>query len=172
MISIADLDRIKEFLPQIKLNSELFNLNPDMVAGFIYQESGARIWSYRFEPMCKLAYKPNEYAKKLNISMDTEVAMQRCSWGLLQIMGFKARELNYTDHLPKLLSPTLGLEYGCHAIKTFQDKYRNPNDMIAAYNAGIPKRSAVDVNKYVNQAYVDGVTGYWAFIEKNRAWQW
>jgi soluble lytic murein transglycosylase-like protein len=165
----VDLTKCEPFLNEIKLESESRNINPDMVCGFIFQESAFNVWAYRHEPLSILSYTPKRFSIPLNISYDTEVFCQRTSWGLLQVMGFKLRELGYTDHLPKVLAPSLAIKWGCEAISSFTKRF-NLIDAIAAYNAGSPRKTAA--GNYINAAYVDGVKFYWAYVEKNRKWIW
>ncbi len=123
------------------------------------QESGAEVWAYRYEPDAKWQHMALSFSKKLNVSFETEVFMQHCSWGLMQIMGFKARELGFDQHLPQLLLPSQGIEWGCKALAKFHSRYNfDLGPTIAAYNAG----SAVMTpsGKYMNQEYVDGVMSW------------
>lgn len=147
---IKQLEPFKELIKQAEDN---FALDPALIGGIIMQESGGRICSYRAEPTSTLSYLPQSYANKLYISLQTEINFQRCSWGLMHIMGFKAREVGYDDHFFDLISdPQKAIYWGCKALVSF--KSTTLNDMIASYNAGSPKQ---EDGVYSNQGYVDGV---------------
>jgi len=90
---------------------------------------------------------------------------QMTSWGLMQVMGAVARELGHIGPLDDLLHPPTGLFYGCLHLRRFRAKYDLWPDVIAAYNAGSPRRVAGQVGPYVNQLYVDKVLAAWNNLE-------
>ena len=95
----------------------------------------------------------------------TERHDQMTSWGLMQVMGAVARELGHTGPLSDLLNPATGLFYGCLHLRRFKAKYEVWPDVIAAYNAGSPRRVAGQIGPYVNQSYVDKVLAAWNSLE-------
>ena len=95
----------------------------------------------------------------------TERQDQMTSWGLMQVMGAVARELGHTGPLSDLLDPPTGLFYGCLHLRRFRAKYDIWPDVIAAYNAGSPRRVAGQIGPYVNQSYVDKVLAAWNNLE-------
>jgi soluble lytic murein transglycosylase-like protein len=100
--------------------------------------------------------QPKHFAEKLKLSVLTEETMQCSSFGLMQVMGFVARELQFEDHLTKLLLPDIGLYYGCTKLKSQLQRYGgNEMDAIAAYNAGSVRKESSGM--YFNQRYVDKV---------------
>lgn len=140
-------------------------LNCDIILAIISQESQGNPDAVRFEPRSSLAYSPNVFSKKLLITSETERNHQNTSWGLMQVMGFRARELGYDGYLHKMNDPRLGIEYGCRNLLALKKKYAYEEDMIAAYNAGSPLRKN---GVYINKEYVDSVKEKWATIEKLR----
>jgi soluble lytic murein transglycosylase-like protein len=83
---------------------------------------------------------------------------QKMSWGLMQIMGFKARELGYEGYLPMLCLPHVGLEWGCRALEGFLKRERGDYfRAVASYNAGSVRY--ID-GKLVNEEYVLKVAKY------------
>jgi len=90
---------------------------------------------------------------------------QMTSWGLMQVMGAVARELGHRGPLADLLTPATGLFYGCLHLRRFRAKYDLWPDVIAAYNAGSPRRVAGHVGPYINQSYVDKVLSAWNNLE-------
>lgn len=159
------LEKCEKYLGLVFNKSLTHDLNPHLILAIMYKESMCELLSYRYEPKANYYVSCAAFAKKLNISVYTEVAMQKTSFGLMQVMGFKAREMGYNGHLPYILqNAELSIELGCLALKNFKSFWSYPLDMIAAYNAGSPRKN---LGRYVNQKYVDDVKEYWAFLEKN-----
>ena len=80
------------------------------------------------------------------------------SWGLMQIMGQTARERGFRGEFGELLTPEIGLYWGCRQLNVLKERYFAKHGwagVIAAYNAGSPRKR--DDGKYVNQGYVDKV---------------
>jgi soluble lytic murein transglycosylase-like protein len=121
-------------------------------------ESSENPWAIRYEPEWRYLLRPELYAQKLRITPETETQMQKCSFGLIQIMGSVARELGYQDLLTHLLDPAMNLSYGAMKLARVIKKYPYINDAIAAYNAGTP---SIVQGKYRNQVYVDRVNAAW-----------
>lgn len=110
----------------------------------------------RYEPNWKYLVYPNVFCKKLWITQDTEIALQRISWGCMQVMGSVCRELGYLGHLTLLSDPNLGIFYGCKKLFALAKTHSNESDIIASYNAGSPRKDVGGA--YVNKNYVDDVT--------------
>jgi len=132
------------------------NLDPALVGAFIQVESSGKGSRSRFEPAWGYFLTPDLFAKSLGITRETEEIHQKTSWGLMQIMGGVARELGFTDNLPKLIVPAININFGCMHLSKLIAKYQALPDAIASYNAGSPRKTAD--GKYVNQDYVDKVT--------------
>lgn len=109
----------------------------------------------RFEPTFMHYWKVSEFAKEQGIDTKTEMMLQKCSFGLMQIMGGTARGLGYKGILVDLLDPKVNIEWGTQYFKKNCMRYIYVNDQIAAYNAGSVIKT-VD-GKYSNQFYVDKV---------------
>jgi soluble lytic murein transglycosylase-like protein len=60
----------------------------------------------------------------------------------MQVMGSVARELGYTQELPKLCQLETGLIYGCKKLAECLKKHPALPDALAAYNAGITTTEA------------------------------
>lgn len=132
-------------------------LDANLVLAICAIESSWNPLAARFEPAFKYFNEPNKWAASLGISVETETMFQACSWGLMQIMGSAARDLGYTGPMQQLCSMWLGTEFGCRKLEQLQKKYPDERDVIAAYNAGSPRRIPESGN-YVNQSYVDAVS--------------
>lgn len=139
-------------------------ISPELVLAIAFVESTYNPWAVRYEPNWKYLYQVKLHARDLNITEDTETHMQMCSWGLLQIMGSVAREMNFHGPLHQLAAPRLNAHYGCAKIQKLLFKYFIEADVVAAYNAGEPKKDKD--GRYVNQAYVQLVVDKYNELKK------
>lgn len=131
----------------------------ELVYAICHVESSLNPTATRYEPHFRWLVGDNETMSP------SERHDQMTSWGLMQVMGSVARELGHTGPLPDLLIPSTGLFYGCLHLRRFRAKYDIWPDVIAAYNAGSPRRVAGSVGPYVNQSYVDKVLAAWNNLE-------
>lgn len=129
--------------------------NTPLIMSIIHVESNGVAKSARYEKQYTYYWKDKEFARIQNISLETERAFQKTSWGPMQIMGGTARWLGYTSWLPDLCDLRIGVIWGLQYFKKVCDKQLYINDKIAIYNAGSIRKTAE--GKYVNQAYVDKV---------------
>ncbi len=110
----------------------------------------------RVEKAWKYLYFHREFAERLNITVETEIALQSMSIGLMQIMGGVARELGFTDNLSELFKPEINAKWGCAKLRSLAKKYELETDVISSYNQGSPRKTPGGM--YVNQVYVDKVS--------------
>ena len=116
-------------------------------------ESAGQTMAVRFEPEYKYLVDPLKFARLNGITKDTEETLQKCSWGLMQVMGGVARELGYKEMLPGLCDPLTGAVFGCRKLAALGVRYREQDEVIAAYNAGSARRTAAGI--FTNQGYVN-----------------
>lgn len=136
-----------------------FNVvDPDLAIAIAEAESHFDELAARHETGWKYLYNVESFAKNSRISQDTERIFQMTSWGMMQVMGSVARELGHRVNLLELTKPEVGVRFGCLKLKDLMRKYSKPEDVIASYNAGSP-RKVIDTGKYFNQTYVDKVHG-------------
>lgn len=131
-----------------------------LVRAVVEVESGGNPLSIRYEPGFF-----DRYVRDLKISpvypcsLQTERVARATSWGLMQIMGQKARELGYADpYLSRLCEPDFGLEYGCRFLAALAKLHLDRlgyAGVAAAYNAGSPRKNPDGT--YVNQPYVEKI---------------
>lgn len=129
----------------------------DLCCALAQVESHWRADAVRFEPSYRWLYEPTEFSVRLKISLESERALQRFSYGPMQVMGAVCRELGYKGTLAVLAShPELSVLYAVKKLVQLSKRYESELDLISAYNAGSPKRSAA--GEYRNQRYVDGAS--------------
>ena len=131
-----------------------------LVRAVVEVESGGNPLSIRYEPGFF-----DRYVRDLKISpvypcsLQTERVARATSWGLMQIMGQKARELGYAEpFLSRLCEPDFGLEYGCRFLAALAKLHLDRlgyAGVVAAYNAGSPRKNPDGT--YVNQPYVEKI---------------
>lgn len=143
----------------ISFQAAIHSIDPTLVASVIMVESSGRPAAIRFEKNFRWTLHIHHFADMNNITHDTELMLQKSSFGLMQVMGAVARELGYQKNLSKLIEPKMGIEYGCKKLRQLFDKHGSKlDDVIASYNAGSPR---FDENgEYVNARYVKKVRKY------------
>ncbi len=126
-----------------------------LVKAICKQESGYDEDAYRYEPQYKYLVGDT---MRMN---ETERFGQKVSWGLMQVMGGVMREHGFTGRWFTMAcsDPNIGLRYGMLHLTRYQKRYGNWYDVIAAYNAGSPRKN--NQGLYVNQSYVDSVIKHW-----------
>lgn len=127
----------------------------DVMDAIIHVESSWNPWVVRYERQFAYLLTPEAFAKSSRITLETEAVLQRCSFGLCQVMGGTARDLGFTDILTRLLDPEVNIALGVKLFARLASDYEKVDDQIAAYNAGSVKRA--DGGAYRNQDYVDKV---------------
>lgn len=144
---------------QIESLSKKYQINPKIVGAVVMQESAGNACASRYEMDYKWLFKPEIYAGINKITRITETNQQKTSWGLMQIMGAVAREHGYNGPLVSLCDIEVNLEYGIKHLISLKKRFgENISDVLAAYNAGSPRRN--ESGDYVNQYYVNKVLKY------------
>lgn len=117
-----------------------YAVDPNLVRGIIKTESNWDVNTSRYE-----AHKGD------------------ASWGLMQVLLATARWMLNDNSLDttRLIRPEVNIEAGTKYLSWLMGRYKNLNDVIAAYNAGTPKKDKD--GKYVNQKYVDSVLSNYNF---------
>jgi len=149
-------------LPWNLINTVATNHNVDafIIAAIIQKESEGDQYACRYEGHYKYLFKPQFFAKKNRISLETETTLQKTSFGLMQIMGAVAREDGHEKELVELAAkPELALDLSVKHFKKFLDKYGKLEDAVSAYNAGSVRKDMA--GNYSNQYYVDTVMSFY-----------
>jgi len=133
--------------------AKLYSLDVKLVEGIIRIESAFNKRAIRYEPGYRYTLNPQKFAKLNRITADTEQKLQMFSWGLMQVMGGTARENGFEGSLLKLAEIETSIEQGCRHLAKLWRKYQVVDDVVAAYNAGSPRKTST--GQYMNQSYVD-----------------
>jgi len=142
--------KVKENLPK-----GYENLFP-FIMGIIETESSFNPYACRYEPNYKWLYKPEEFYVSYSSTVETEIQFQKCSLGLMQLMGAVYREYGYKRPLPAVFEDIEAqVSYGIKHFAKFYHRYESITAAIASYNAGSPRKT--QTGRYVNQRYVDKV---------------
>lgn len=156
---------VNKFDDLIIKSAEHFRLDANLIRAICYVESSFNPNATRFEKDWRYFYEVRHFADRLEIPIEEK--KQATSWGLMQVMGSVARELGFTDKLEMLLTPDLGIFYGCTKLKSFFHRKMCDNDevkVIAAYNAGSPRMTIGGL--FENQQYVDKVCGQLRYLRR------
>jgi hypothetical protein len=129
--------------------------DPLIISGIITVESTWNPWAYRLEPTFHWTLRVKEFASAEHFTEASERALQKSSFGLMQLMGGTARTLGFNGYLPELFDPEKNLNWGLKLWSRLRLRYPSVEDAIAAYNAGSAKKDVGGT--YVNQEYVTKV---------------
>ncbi len=143
-------------LPVVKLKALKYHLDEKLMDAIIQVESNYNFYAVRFEAKTDYLNNPARFAKLNFTTISSEQTLQHFSWGLFQIMGFLARDLEFLGPMPSLCDVDTNLELGCKFLSKLGKKYHSVTDIISAFNAGVPAKDP-STGKYINQLYVDKV---------------
>lgn len=140
----------------IEYFSDKFDLPKWLIWSICKQESNFNQFACRYEENYRWLFHPEEVKPK-DCSLKTEVVFQKTSWGLMQVMGAVYREYGYNNWLPEISCDIeTQLLYGCKHLNKLNRRWGSYLwDVVAAYNAGSPRRTTEGY--YINQGYVDSI---------------
>lgn len=144
-----------------------YQLEPEFIKAIIAVESAFNPLAVRYEPTYQWIKHEivNKYADLHLVSHDTEMMLNKCSLGLMQVMGSTLRDLGHMGHLLDIIAtPELGIRYGAKFLARLAEKYPDMKDVAAAYNAGSPRK--LSGGTYINQDYVDKVMEHYYRYKK------
>ncbi|MDO5562518.1 MAG: transglycosylase SLT domain-containing protein [Synergistaceae bacterium] len=110
----------------------------------------------RYEPLYRWTLPQAQ--RPAGCNMDTELVLQRCSIGLMQVMGAWAREQGFDGWLTELIDPENNIDVGCARLAALSSRYEKRfgvEGVISAY-LGITPRKGPD-GKFLNQNFVNKV---------------
>lgn len=139
----------------LKAECERKKIALDMVLAIMEVESSFNPKVLRYEKNFKYFTTPENFAKKLGITVETEINCQKTSYGLMQLMGGTARELKFQGYLTDLLNPAVNIIWGTDFLQKLCRTYLRDPDRVAAYNAGSVRKKPD--GSYENQEYVSKI---------------
>lgn len=139
----------------IQVVAQKEQVDSKLLAAVATHESSGNQWAIRYEPAYHYLYRPQDYSSLLNCSLDTEICLQKFSFGYMQLMLAVARELGFKGNAGELFDRETNFTYGARHLKRFLDKYNDIPKALSSYNAGSPR--VTGAGKFVNAAYVDSV---------------
>jgi hypothetical protein len=141
-----------------------------ILAAIFRVESQYDPFAMRFEPEYQWVYNAPFFAKQCGITLQTEITLQKFSYGLGQIMGGTARWLGYRGPLPGLLDVETNVHWCSVYWNNLLQKYNGDTwKAVSAYNQG--SAAGCDTGKCKNQQYVDKVKAESGFFAKNSRWR-
>ena len=154
----------------IETHAKLSGLDPALLYAIITQESQWDAYAVRYEPEWRYVLNPDFYAKKLRITLATEIHMQSMSYGLSQLMGSVVRELGFPGPMGLLFNPDMNIKYLSLKIVEIQKRAKAPDAIFSCYNGG--PGSMLKINgMYPNQSYVDSCLNYYKEYKNERLTQ-
>lgn len=138
---------------------------------FIAQESAGRAEVTRYEALWKRFVDVTQWSKTTGISALTEYHEQAISWGLMQVMGSRARELGFRGLLPELVAPAAGIHWGALCLKDLARRFNLPRvpvislseELACAYNHGSPQRKPN--GEWVVEDYVTSIFAHYQAVK-------
>jgi hypothetical protein len=135
----------------------------ELILAIIKVESAGYSYASRYEPGFHKWLQGKLVGRNIQprvgfITRETEMFNRATSFGLMQILGQTAREMDYNrTYLAELFDIDVNLFWGCKYLATRMIKYPAVTDYIAAYNSGTPKYKS---GRLINEAYVKSVLNY------------
>lgn len=146
---------LSNFLHLIEPVAKRYDLPCELIIAIISKESSGVKETIRYEQNYRYFNDTEGFASKNGISTETETCAQRMSWGLMQIMGSTARDMGFTDLLPKMIYPNFNIEIGCKYLHKMIKRYDgDKKKAISAYNAGVAR---IKGGIFANNQYVSDV---------------
>lgn len=148
----------------ISKTAQSYDLNSNWLKAIIRQESNFNPYALRLEPTFSYYCTPELFAKKLGVTLQTEICTQKMSWGLGQLMGSLIRELGMDDSMGKAFLPETNILLIAKNLVKIQKSCSTIDDIFAVYNGGLGALKKVN-GKYINQSYIDSVKKHLQFFE-------
>lgn len=140
----------------IETTCKSFLVDPLILVSLIYTESRGNQFATRYEGGFHFTSNLAKWARHTHVLEQTELVGQKTSWGLMQVMGGTAREMGFDGNFPQLCDAGIGIKYGAMYYWRQMERYKDPMQAVAAYNAG-SVRMTISGEELVNQNYVDKV---------------
>lgn len=156
------MENRKNILQGIKAKADLHKVPWTLADAIVCTESAYNPWAVRYEKNINVFQLPDKFSKLTRVSLDTEVQLQKFSYGLFQILGCTSRWMGYNGSFMQLCDIDTNITWGLRYLEHLRERYNFQDDVISAFNMGTPRRKKN--GQYVNQEYVDKVV---SFMSKN-----
>jgi len=138
----------------IKKYAKKYGLDEKIVYGICITESNFNQYAIRYEPDYRWI-EDTESHKPQGCTHHTERFLQKCSIGIMQVMGGVYRQYGFTGWLTTIFEDVnIQLDYGCRHLRSKIKKYGSENGILA-YNSGSPIKN--NAGEYINKAYLERV---------------
>lgn len=148
--------RSLESIELCKKHGAEFAVDPLWIQAIIQQESAWNEYAIRYEVNYRYLYDTNGCAARALVTLNTEIATQKMSWGLGQIMGGLAREQGLVGPMGQLFEADTNIWHVAKRLCRLMKFSNLDEDVFAMYNSGPDALHKVS-GKYMNQTYVDSV---------------
>lgn len=145
----------RETIDAIKKYSDQYGVEAALVKAIIKQESYWSQFAIRMEPHLQ---ESKWYTNTLD-EHEKKDPYAYCSYGKMQVLYGTAKSMGYIGPPAGLLRDDESIKYGVKCLSNLHKRYYFLNDIIAAYNAGSPRRT--ESGEYRNQNYVDAVRRFY-----------
>lgn len=139
-----------------------YQLNPQIIAAIIDQESSGDPFAIRYEPGFRKRYIDNKGPAKLGghwpktINRETELILRSSSIGLMQVMGQVAREQGFAgDSLLELCRPEIAIPIGTKVLASFLDAEGSTEKGLLRYNGGNNRNYPKEVLARIDRGDID-----------------
>jgi hypothetical protein len=147
---------MQKILKLIIDKSKEYGIEKKFLIALVKTESNFNPYAVRYEKDYKWIYSYKECAEIVGCTIDTMINMQKCSWGLSQLMGANYYELQGKNWATVLLIPEINLKFCCEHLRRIIENQKldieNVCDIYAAYNAGSIRKKG---EEYINKKNVD-----------------
>jgi hypothetical protein len=148
-------DRKAQYSDVVKKQCEIVGVNYRLMMAIIEVESSWEPYAVRYEKDSSSAAQPEYLAKINGTTRETEMQLQKFSWGIGQILGATARNIGMRGPMPSLCNTEIGAFWSAMYLKKLCCRYPTLADQISAYNGGSSlKRSD---GTYANAEYISKV---------------
>lgn len=120
-----------------------YEVDPDLIAAVIWQESRGRPYAFRYEHGFYNKYIDGKSTQRLGgywpklVSENSERRARAISWGPMQLIGQTAREIGFDkEELTSLCDPREGIEYGTKFLAKKLAETKNEARALLAFNGG------------------------------------
>jgi soluble lytic murein transglycosylase-like protein len=160
--------------PKIIEASNVYGVDLIFLSALIQTESEGNQYAFRYEPDFDYLHDTNKLQNLWKCTKETANMMQKCSYGLTQVMGATALDLGLLKENNRFPWPTLlydievNLKYCCKLVLQKTKIYGKGHSLLyASYNAGTPIRLSSGLLK--NQGTVDRFDKFYIdFSGKNK----